>query len=156
MGPITSARRAVAVLFAMALLLAGFAASPPAAAQKPPGPVELEALIKSTLLTFNEANITGNYTVFHARLAPPFRDQFSPDRLKEAFRSFSQQYIDFSIIAALKPKLTEDPRIDERGALLLRGHFETSPNRVTFELDYIQPDGEWHLINIHVKVQPPE
>ena len=142
-------------MFAMAMLLAGLAGSQPASAQRPPGPVELEALIKSTLLTFNDANVTGNYTVFHARLAKPFREQFSPDRLKEAFRSFSQQNIDLAIIAALKPKLTEDPRIDERGALLLRGHFETSPNRVTFDLDYIQSDGEWQLINIHVKVQPP-
>ncbi|HKU98222.1 MAG TPA: hypothetical protein VJR58_23230 [Vineibacter sp.] len=127
----------------------------PAVAQKPPSPVALEALIKATLLTFNDANVTGNYTVFHAKLAKPFRDQFSPERLKKSFESFTEQGIDFDIVAALKPVLAEEPRIDERGALLIRGHFDTSPNRVTFSLDFIQSDGDWKLVNIHVKVKPP-
>jgi len=35
-------------------------------------------LIKVTLLTFNDANVTGNYTVLHAKLSKPFRDQFPP------------------------------------------------------------------------------
>ena len=147
-------RRAVAAFLGVALLSATFGAQP-ASAQRPPGPVALEALVKSTLLSFNDANVTGNYTVFHAKLAPPFREQFSPERLKAAFQSFSQQNIDFDIIAALKPILTEEPRIDGRGALLVRGHFETSPNRVTFTLDYLQSEGDWKLINIHVKVRPP-
>ncbi|HJQ57879.1 MAG TPA: hypothetical protein VJ890_13275, partial [Vineibacter sp.] len=83
------ARRRTLVVGLLAVL-----AAPAAWAQSPPGPIALEALIKSTLMTFNDANITGNYTVFHARLAKPFRDQFTPDRLKTAFESFSQQSID--------------------------------------------------------------
>jgi hypothetical protein len=39
--------------------------------------------------------------------------------------------------------------------LLVRGYFETAPNRVTFTLDFVQSEGEWKLINIHVKVKPP-
>jgi hypothetical protein len=134
--------------------LAVLAAWPPAMAQKPPGPVALEALVKATLLTFNDANITGNYTVFHARLAKPFREQFAPEKLKEVFSSFSEQGIDVEIIAALKPTLTDEPQVDDRGALLLRGYFDTSPNRVTFLLDFIQSEGGWKLININVKVKP--
>jgi hypothetical protein len=158
MAMIRSARIAVrrAVLAALAgACLAVLAAWPPAMAQKPPGPVALEALIKATLLTFNDANITGNYTVFHARLAKPFREQFTPEKLRDVFRSFSDQGIDVEIIAALKPTLTDEPQVDDRGALLLRGYFETSPNRVTFVLDYVQSDGDWKLININVKVKPP-
>jgi hypothetical protein len=41
-----------------------------------------EKMIKTSLLTFNDANLTGNYTVLHARLAKPFREQFSPDKFK--------------------------------------------------------------------------
>lgn len=147
-------RRALAFLPGFALMLPLLAATP-ATAQSVPEHMALETLIKSTLLTFNDANVTGNYTVFHARLAKPFRDQFSPDKLKQAFVSFSQQSIDFDVIAAMKPVLTEEPRIDNRGALLVRGYFETKPNRVTFSLDYLQSDGAWKLINIHVKVKPP-
>jgi hypothetical protein len=45
-----------------------------------------EKLIKTSLLTFNDANLTGNYAVMHAKLAKPFRDKFSPDQLKKAFK----------------------------------------------------------------------
>jgi hypothetical protein len=144
-------RRALAFLPGLALL----AAMAPARAQTVPDHATLETLMKSTLLTFNDANVTGNYTVFHARLAKPFRDQFSPDRLKQAFVSFAQQSINIETIAALKPVLTEEPRIDNRGALLVRGYFETKPNRVTFLLDYFHNEGAWKLININVKVKPP-
>lgn len=136
-------------------LMASLVQPLPAGAQSPPGPVPLEALIKSTLLTFNDANVTGNYAVFHARLARPFRERFGQEQLKEAFKSFSEQEIDIALIAALKPTLTEEPRIDNRGALLVRGYFDTSPNRVTFSLDYLQSEGAWRLINISVKVRPP-
>ena len=147
-------RRALAAALG-AILLSAMTVTGPASAQKPPGPVPLEALIKSTLLSFNDANITANYTVFHAKLSKPFRSQFSPEKLRETFQSFTEQNIDFDIIAAMRPVLTEDPRIDDRGALLVRGYFDTSPNRVTFTLDFIQSDGDWKLINIHVKVKPP-
>ncbi|MCW5749366.1 MAG: hypothetical protein KIT36_24460 [Alphaproteobacteria bacterium] len=142
-------RRVAAVLLLLASL-----APVSAWAQSPPEPQMLEALIKSTLLTFNDANVTGNYTVFNAKLSKPFRDQFSPDRLKATFRSFSDQNIDFYAIAALKPQLTEEPSVDNRGALLVRGFFITPISRVTFSLDYIQSDGEWKLLGLNVNVKP--
>jgi hypothetical protein len=48
-----------------------------------PSAVLQEILIKTSMLPLNDANLTGNYTVLHAKLAKPFRDQFSPDRLKQ-------------------------------------------------------------------------
>jgi hypothetical protein len=30
-------------------------------------------------MSFNDANVTGNYAVLHAKLSKPFRDQFTPD-----------------------------------------------------------------------------
>ena len=68
----------------------------------------LEALVKATLLTFNDANVTGNYEVFHAKLSKPFREQFPPERLKRAFKEFNEKHIDFDVIAAMKP--VYDPR----------------------------------------------
>jgi hypothetical protein len=59
----------------------------PAAAQKVPDKAMQEVIIKTTLLTFNDANVTNNYTVLHAKLSKPFRDQFSPERLQEALRA---------------------------------------------------------------------
>ena len=126
-----------------------------AMAQSVPNPTLQEILIKASLLTFNDANVTGNYSVLHAKLAKPFRDQFSPDKLKEVFKPFADGHIDFDLIAAKPPIASEPSRIDARGVLMLRGYFDTSPSRVTYDLDLIQSDGEWKLIKLNVKVKPP-
>jgi hypothetical protein len=70
---------------------------------KVPSERSLEALVKSTLLSWNDANVTGNYTVFHAKHSRPFRDQFPPDRLKQTFKQFADGNIDIDVIAAMKP-----------------------------------------------------
>jgi hypothetical protein len=111
----------------------------------------LEALVKSSLLSFNDANVTCNYTVFHAKLSKPFRQQFSPDKLKEIFREFAEKEIDIDIIATMKPTYDPAPSIDDDGKLIVKGSFPTEPARVTFQLDFIPSDTEWKLVRINVK-----
>ena len=136
----------------LTLAVAGALLATPAAAQKMPSPTGQEVLIKATLLTFNDANVTGNYTVLHAKLAKPFRDQFSPDKLKATFKTFADQNIDFDIIAAQTPVSSQEPKIDDRGALILRGYFDTRPSRVAYELDFIPSDGDWKAIKLKVNI----
>ena len=81
----------------IALVLAATAAS---AQNKVPSERALEALVKTSLLTFNDANVTGNYAV-HAKLSKPFREQFPVERPERTFRDFNKKHIDFDIIAAL-------------------------------------------------------
>ena len=109
----------------------------------------LEVLVKASLLSFNDANVTGNYTVFHAKLSKPFRQQFSPEKLKQTFREFAEKDID--IIAAMKPTYEPAPLIDDNGKLIVKGSFPTEPARVVFELDFIPSDTEWKLVRINVK-----
>jgi len=122
------------------------------AQNKVPSDRALEALVKASLLTFNDANVTGNYTVLHARLSKPFRQQFPPERLKETFKEFSEKNIDFDIIAAMSPLYDPKPTIDGDGKLAVKGSFPIEPSRLLFELDYIPSDGEWKLIRINVKI----
>jgi hypothetical protein len=138
----------------LGLALFGTMLASPAMAQKMPGPLGMEALIKATLLTFNDANVTGNYTVLHAKLAKPFRDQFNPDKLKSTFKSFADQQIDFDVIAAHAPVASEEAKIDDRGALLVKGYFDTRPARVSYDLAFIPSDGEWKAIKLNVDVKP--
>ena len=112
-------------------------------------------LIKASLLSFNDANVTGNYAVFHAKLSKPFRDQFSPEKLAEIFREFRDKRIDFDIIAAKKPIGTEEPKIADNGILSIKGYFETTPSRVNYDLAFIMSDGEWKLIKVNVDVKKP-
>ena len=135
-----------------ALLLA----LPAQAENQVPNALLQQMLIKTSLLTLNDANITGNYTVLHAKLAKPFREQFSPERLKQVFKTFADQHADWGVIAAKPAIATEESRIDNRGALILRGYFDTKPSRINYALDFLPSEGEWKPIKLNVHIKPPD
>ena len=126
------------------------------AQNKVPSERALEALVKTTLLTFNDANVTGNYEVFHAKLSKPFREQFPVERLARRFQEFNKKHVDFDIVTALKPSYDPAPKVDDNGKLLVKGYFPTEPLQVYFNLEFIPSDGEWKLIAINVKVGDPK
>ena len=134
-----------------ALLLAG----PARAENTVPSAEFQEILIKTSLLTLNDANLTGNYAVLHAKLAKVFRDQITPDGLKKGFKPFADQKVDFGLISAKPPIASVEAKLDNRGALLLRGYFDTTPSRVSYEFDFIPSEGLWKPIMLNVRVKPP-
>jgi hypothetical protein len=129
----------------------------PAHAQdKVPSAIMQEILIKTTLLTFNDANLTGNYAVLHAKLAKAFRDKISPDGLKQAFKGFADQKINLGLVAAMPPVASSEATINvARGSLELRGYFATKPSRVSYELDFLLSEGQWKPALIDVRIKPP-
>jgi hypothetical protein len=142
-------------VFVVALLL-DLSASVAFAQLRVPNAELQEVLIKASLLTFNDANVTGNYAVLHAKVSKPFRDQFSPEKLAEIFKEFRDKHIDFDIIASKKPIGTEEPKISDNGILGIKGYFDTTPSRVNYDLAFIMSDGEWKLIKINVDVKKPD
>ncbi len=126
-----------------------------AGAQSPELPTALveEVMVKTSLLTFNDANLTGNYAVMYARMAKPFRDRFTADTLKQAFKVFAGKHID--IIAAKPIVQTSAAKIASNGFLMLRGYFDTTPSRLNYQLDFAVSEGEWKLVAIDVKVRDP-
>jgi hypothetical protein len=136
------------------LVLALFGA--PASAQNVPNATVQEILIKTSLLTFNDANLTGNYEVLHARLSKPFRDQVSTEKLAEVFKGFRDQHVNLESIAAKAPIPVEEPKIGDNGRLTLKGYFDTTPSRVNYELAFIVSEGEWKLFNVNVDVKKPD
>ena len=141
----------VATLASALLLL-----MPAHAQDKVPSAFVQEILIKTALLTFNDANLSGNYTVLHAKLAKAFRDKITPDRLKQEFKVFADQKADLGLIAAMPPVASSVATINAaRGSLELRGYFATKPNRVTYELDFLPSEGQWKPALIGVRIKPP-
>jgi hypothetical protein len=137
-------------------LVFGFTLSSAFAQLKVPSPELQEVLIKASLLSFNDANVTGNYAVLHAKLSKPFRDQFPPEKLSDIFKEFRDKHIDFDIVAAKKPTSVEEPKISDNGILSIKGYFDTTPSRVNYDLAFIMSDGEWKLIKINVDVKKPD
>lgn len=140
-------------LKALAGLFTGLTMSGPALAQSAGLPTRMveEVMVKTTLLTLNDANLTGNYAVLFAKMAKPFRERFSTDTLMQAFKSFAGHHID--VIAAMPIVVSSDARIGNNGSLMLRGYFDTAPSRLSYQLDFAISEGEWKAIAIDVKVK---
>lgn len=151
-------RRSLA--FGLAITISALLApiAPPAQAQQlaVPGEAALEILVKQTLLTFNDANLTGNYTVFHASLSDAFRRQFTVDQVRTAFREFHDQQIDLAGIIVNRFVLNRAAAVNASGVLEVDGRFDTRPLNINFVLQYFPAtNGEWKLASINVNLAPP-
>lgn len=116
-------------------------------------PVSLEQalyLIRSTLLTLNDANRSGNYTVLHDLAAPDFQANNTAADLGQNFADLRHRNFDLYGVALLAPQFTESPSLDQNGLLRLAGYFATQPRQISFDLAYQNVSGEWRLFAIAI------
>ena len=138
------------VAIVMALLAVGTVR---ASAQGMPSPSVQEVLVKSILITLSDAVAADNFTVLHAKISKPFRDQFPPEKLRAIFKDLVDKHAVFDAVVA-KPIISdEDARIDEKGVLRLKGHFETTPKQVKYQLGFIPSDGLWKLSGVTIDIE---
>jgi hypothetical protein len=124
-----------------------------APAQGMPSPFVQEVLVKSILLTLNDAVATDNFTVMHAKISKPFRDQFPPEKLRAVFKDLIEKRAVFDAVVA-KPVVPDgDAKIDDNGVLRLKGRFETTPKQVRYQLGFIPSDGLWKLSGITIDIE---
>jgi hypothetical protein len=108
-------------------------------------------LVRTTMLTLNDAMQTGNYTVLRDVAAPGFRDANSAARLAQIFGALAQRGIDLTPIAVITPQLATNPSIDPKtGMLHLKGHFPGQPVQLNFEILYQPVAGRWRLFGLAV------
>lgn len=136
-------------------LLAGFAVASPALAQtaqavRVPDANSTAILIRTTLSALNDANRTGNYTVFRDLGAPSFRQANSASRLAEIFTSLRKKKLNLAPVTIIAPKLTKPASINKQGMLYLKGVFPTRPLAIDFELLYRRVGTDWRLFGIRV------
>src|SRR3954467_2273597 len=122
--------------WAAAVLAMVAAFSPPARALDMPSPFVQEVLIKSILVTLSDAVASDNFTVLHAKISKPFRDQFPPDKLQAVFKDMVDKHAVFDAVVGKPIIADEEAKIDEKGVLRLKGHFETTPKQVKYQLGF--------------------
>jgi hypothetical protein len=125
----------------------------PAAPQAKNLPVSVEQafyLIRSTLLTLNDANRSGNYSVLRDLAAPDFQARNSPADLAESFSDLRRRKFDLFAAALVAPELTAAPALDAKGMLRLTGHFPTRPQQIDFDLLSQNVGAQWRLFGISV------
>src|SRR5215469_14706520 len=74
-------------VFVAFLVLAAVSLTPAHAIQIP-SDGERDVLIRTTLMTFNDANMTGNYAVLLAKASRQFQSQITAEKLATAFAPF--------------------------------------------------------------------
>jgi hypothetical protein len=130
------------------------AATPAAAATQQvamPDADKIVLLLRSTLLTLNDALQTGNYTVLRDMGASGFRAANTAAKLTQIFAPLAAQAVDLTAAAVLAPQLTEMPTIDpQRQMLRLKGFFPGQPQQINFEVLYEPVAGHWRLFGISV------
>jgi CheY-like chemotaxis protein len=59
----------------------------------------------------------------------------------------------FTAVVAKPIVLDEDAKIDDKGVLRLKGHFDTTPKQVKYQLGFIPSDGAWKLSGISIDIE---
>lgn len=128
-----------------------------------PLPVSLEQalyLIRSTLITLNDANRSGNYTVLRDLAAPDFQARNTSADLAQAFSDLRRRNFDLYSVALLAPQLAAAPALDAEKRLHLVGFFPTRPQQINFDLLFEVVGAQWRLFGIAIAtpdaaMQPP-
>jgi hypothetical protein len=121
--------------------------------QQPALPVTTEQalyLIRSMLLTLNDANRSGNYTVLRDLAAPDFQARNTAADLSQSFSDLRRRNFDLYGAALLSPQLTAVPALDQRGFLHLAGYFPTRPQQINFDLLFQDVAKQWRLFGISI------
>jgi hypothetical protein len=118
-----------------------------------PSPFVQEVLVKSILVTLNDAVAADNFAVFHAKISKPFREQFPPEKLRAIFKDLIEKHAVFDAVVASPIVSDEEAKIDEQGVLRLKGHFDTAPKKVKYQLGFITSDGQWKLSGVTIDIE---
>ena len=127
-------------------------------------PVSIEQalyLVRSTLLTLNDANLSGNYTVLRDLAAPDFQARNTAADLAQTFSDLRRRNFDLYGAALLAPQLTVVPALDQSGMLHLAGYIPTRPQQINFDLVFQVVSNRWRLYSISIATpeaapaQPP-
>src|SRR6266571_7314834 len=122
----------IAALFLAAVLTGAASAQPntPQAKQASAQPVSSSQalyLVRSTLLTLNDANHSGNYTVLRDLAAPDFQARNTAADLAQSFSDLRRRNFDLYGAALLAPQFSSEPFVDSSGKMHLTGTFPTRP-----------------------------
>jgi hypothetical protein len=111
---------------------------------------EQDVLVRTTLMTFNDANMTGNYSVLLAKASKQFQEQFTAEKLATAFETFRSKGLFFEGIVTDDYESQQKAKLDSEGALVLAGEFNDDDVKVKYKLRFAQNNNVWKVIGIDV------
>ena len=122
-----------------------------------PGDAELQEMAKTTLLDFNDAVQSADFTTFYSNISKLWQRQTSPAKLEDTFKVFIDGKNNFSAIRSKEAEFSSNPRVDDAKGfkeLVLEGKYDTSPLPTKFTLKYTPESKNWKLTGIIVDTTP--
>jgi len=116
----------------------------------------INILVRRTLLTLNDANLSGNYSILRQLAAPGFQRAHSSAKLSRAFAKLRNRKIDLAALVNFTPKLVRKPQLNKSGRLRLTGFVPTRPKQINFDMLFEKHGKRWLLFSISVKVSAPK
>ncbi len=118
--------------------------------QLPVSPEQALYLIRSTLLTLNDANRSGNYSVLRDLASPDFQARNTAADLALGFTDLRRRNFDLFAVALAAPQLSTPPYLDPNKMLRLTGFFPTRPLQINFDLTFQNVGNQWRPFGISV------
>lgn len=113
-------------------------------------------LIRTSLMTLNDANRSGNYTVLRDLAAPSFQARNTSADLAAIFTDLRKRQIDLFNVAIVAPQLAAVPAIGPEGLLRLKGFFPTRPLLIDFDILFQNVGGQWRMFGLSVQTPPAD
>lgn len=119
-----------------------------------PDESDLKAMTDTSVLAFGEAVKEKDFSDFYEDIASVWQKQTTPEKLQEAFKDFYGKNIDLPLaIKGMDPILNHPAKVGSNGVLVIQGYYPTKPNRVVFELKYLDEEDEWKLVGVDVNLK---
>jgi hypothetical protein len=136
------------------LITLSLAAAIAARAADIPEKADLISMTESSVLSFGKAVKKKDFSGFYEDIASVWQKQTTAEKLEELFKDFLDKGIDLpAAIKEKEPVFNQPAAINSDGVLMIKGYYPTTPNRVIFQLKYLQEEDEWKLVGIDVNLK---
>ncbi len=123
----------------------------PMAYEMPPEE-EVVRLVNQSTIAFAESVQADSMEQFLGHISALWQSQTNAAELDEIFGAFFELESDFRILANYPPVFHKAPEIDERGVLVVRGHYPTTPDKFYFRQSYIYEGVGWKLFGFSASI----
>jgi opacity protein-like surface antigen len=115
---------------------------------------DLTSMTETSLISFGQAVKKKDFSGFYEDIASVWQKQTTAEKLEELFKDFLDKGIDLpAAIKGKEPVFNQPASINSDGVLIVKGYYPTTPNRIVFQLKYLQEEDEWKLIGIDVNLK---
>lgn len=110
-------------------------------------------LVRTTLLTLNDALKTGNFSIFRDYIAPSVREQNGALQLFKTYAHLIDRRLDLSAVAILEPKYDPAPQIDASGRLIVSGSYPEPSLTIRFSIAYELVARRWKIYGLNLTAE---